>query len=48
MIYGLNAELNPEFKALAQELAPDGSLMLTLDNGEEVRVNSGEIRYTEA
>jgi len=48
VIYGLNAELNPEFEALAQELAPDGSLMLILDNGEEVRVNSGEIRYTEA
>jgi BirA family transcriptional regulator, biotin operon repressor / biotin---[acetyl-CoA-carboxylase] ligase len=47
VIYGLNAELNPEFEALAQKLAPDGSLILTLDNGEEVRVNSGEIRYTE-
>ena len=46
VIYGLNAELNPEFEALAQELAPDGSLILTLDNGEEVKVNSGEIRYT--
>ncbi|RKX61841.1 MAG: biotin--[acetyl-CoA-carboxylase] ligase [Thermodesulfobacteriota bacterium] len=45
VIYGLNAELNPEFEALAQGLAPDGSLMLTLDNGEGVRVNSGEIRY---
>jgi BirA family biotin operon repressor/biotin-[acetyl-CoA-carboxylase] ligase len=48
VIYGLNAELNPEFEALAQGLAPDGSLRLTLDDGEEVRVNSGEIRYTEA
>ncbi len=48
VIYGLNAELNPEFEALAQGLAPDGSLILILDNGEEVRVNSGEIRYTEA
>lgn len=48
VIYGLNAELNPEFEALAQELAPDGSLILTLDNGEEIRVDSGEIRYSEA
>jgi BirA family biotin operon repressor/biotin-[acetyl-CoA-carboxylase] ligase len=48
VIYGLNAELNPELEALAQGLAPDGSLKLTLDNGEEVRINSGEIRYTEA
>ncbi|MEA3385094.1 MAG: biotin--[acetyl-CoA-carboxylase] ligase [Thermodesulfobacteriota bacterium] len=47
VIYGLNAELNPEFDAMAQGIAPDGSLILTLDNGEEVRVNSGEIRYTE-
>jgi BirA family transcriptional regulator, biotin operon repressor / biotin---[acetyl-CoA-carboxylase] ligase len=47
VIYGLNAELNPDFEALAQKLAPDGSLILTMDNGEEVRVNSGEIRYTE-
>ena len=46
VIYGLDAELNPETEALAQGLAPDGSLILTLDNGEEVRVNSGEIRYT--
>jgi len=46
VIYGLNAELNTEFEALAQGLAPDGSLKLTLDNGEEVRINSGEIRYT--
>lgn len=45
VIYGLNAELNPELEALAQGLAPDGSLKLTLDNGEEVRINSGEIRY---
>lgn len=45
VIYGLNAELNPEFEALAQGIAPDGSLILTLDNGEGVRVNSGEIRY---
>jgi BirA family biotin operon repressor/biotin-[acetyl-CoA-carboxylase] ligase len=45
VIYGLNAELNPEFEALAQGLAPDGSLRLILDDGEEVRVNSGEIRY---
>ncbi len=48
VIYGLNAELNPELEALAQGLAPDGSLKLTLDNGEEVRINSGEIRYAEA
>ncbi|MCK4425453.1 MAG: biotin--[acetyl-CoA-carboxylase] ligase [Deltaproteobacteria bacterium] len=48
VIYGLNAELNPELEALAQGIAPDGSLILTMDNGEEVRVNSGEIRYTEA
>jgi BirA family biotin operon repressor/biotin-[acetyl-CoA-carboxylase] ligase len=47
VIYGLNAELNPELEALAQGLAPDGSLRLILDNGEEVRINSGEIRYTE-
>jgi BirA family biotin operon repressor/biotin-[acetyl-CoA-carboxylase] ligase len=48
VIYGLNAELKPELEALAQGIAPDGSLILTLDNGEEVKVNSGEIRYTEA
>ena len=45
VIYGLNADINPDFEALAQGLAPDGSLKLTLDNGEEVRINSGEIRY---
>ena len=45
VVYGLNAELDPELEAFAQGLAPDGSLRLTLDNGEEVRVNSGEIRY---
>lgn len=48
VIYGLDTELNPEFEAMAQELAPDGSLILILDNGEEIKVDSGEIRYTEA
>ena len=45
VIYGLDAEIHPEMEGVAQGLAPDGSLRLTLDNGEEVRVNSGEIRY---
>jgi BirA family biotin operon repressor/biotin-[acetyl-CoA-carboxylase] ligase len=45
VIYGLDAELKPELEALAQGLAPDGSLKLILDDAEEIKVNSGEIRY---
>ncbi len=47
VIYGLDADLAPEFEALARGIAPDGGLRLVLDSGEEIKVNSGEIRYIE-
>lgn len=43
--YGLDADLNPEFTAFAEELNEKGYLILRLEDGEKVCVNTGEIRY---
>lgn len=47
VLYGLDADLAPEFQATAVGLAPDGGLRLTLDDGYEFAVNAGEVRYLE-
>jgi len=47
VIYGLDADIAPEFEAMARGIASDGGLRLVLDSGEEIKVNSGEIRYAE-
>ena len=48
VIYGLDADIAPEFEALALGIASDGGLRLVLDSSEEIKVNSGEIRYVDA
>ena len=48
VVYGLDADLTPEFEARALGIAADGGLKLVLDTGEEIKVNSGEIRYVDA
>ncbi len=48
VVYGLDADLDPEFEALALGIASDGGLKMLLDTDEEIKVNSGEIRYVDA
>ena len=43
--YGLDADNRPEFTATAKGVAEDGGLILVLDDEDEIRVNTGEIRY---
>lgn len=45
VIYGYDADLAPEFTARSVGIAGDGALILVTNEGEELRVNSGEIRY---
>lgn len=44
-LYGLDADNAPEFAAIATGVADDGGLILLLEDGEEIKVNTGEIRY---
>ena len=44
-LYGLDADNSPEFAAKAIGMADDGGLILAIDDGEEIKVNTGEIRY---
>ena len=44
-LYGLDADNHPEFMAVAKDIAYDGSLILAFDDGDEIKVNTGEIRY---
>lgn len=44
-LYGLDADNHPEFVATASGMADDGGLLLVLDDGEEIKVTTGEIRY---
>ncbi|HID96605.1 MAG TPA: biotin--[acetyl-CoA-carboxylase] ligase [Thermodesulfobacteriaceae bacterium] len=45
--YGLDADRNPEIEAVVLDLDHDGGLWLMLGNGDELKVNSGEIRYVD-
>lgn len=45
VVYGHDADLKPEFEAVAEYIKPDGSLLLSMENGSTLAVNSGEIRY---
>ncbi|MGQ9499997.1 MAG: biotin--[acetyl-CoA-carboxylase] ligase [Dissulfurimicrobium sp.] len=44
-LYGLDADNSPEFAARALGVAEDGGLILAVEDGEEIKVNTGEIRY---
>ncbi|MGB9712278.1 MAG: biotin--[acetyl-CoA-carboxylase] ligase [Dissulfurimicrobium sp.] len=44
-VFGFDADNAPEFVATAVGVTDDGGLLLALDDGEEVTVNTGEIRY---
>ncbi len=43
--YGNDAGLAPELVARAHDIASDGGLILLTEAGEEITVNTGEIRY---
>ncbi len=43
--FGFNAVSSPQFTARAVDLAPDGGLMMRLDDGRLITENSGEILY---
>nr|WP_281382947.1 hypothetical protein [Dissulfurirhabdus thermomarina] len=45
VVYGLDAERAPEGTGLARDVAEDGALLLRLEDGVELRVETGEVRY---